>query len=53
MESAQCAETSRARSHLMAMLGHDLRDPLQAIANTATFPARRDKGNGSQPAGIA
>ena len=37
VESARSAETSRARSHLMAMLGHDLRDPLQAIANTATL----------------
>ena len=34
---AHLAEMTRARSQLMAMLGHDLRDPLQAISNTVTL----------------
>ena len=38
-DAVRMAETARARTHLMAMLGHDLRDPLQSIANTATLMA--------------
>lgn len=34
-DAAHNAEINRARSQLMAMLGHDLRDPLQSISNTA------------------
>jgi len=33
--AARMAEVSRARSHLLAMLGHDLRDPLQSISMAA------------------
>lgn len=36
-DAAQAFETSRARNQLLAMLGHDLRDPLQSISNTATL----------------
>lgn len=36
-DAAHQMEISRARSQLLAMLGHDLRDPLQSIANTATL----------------
>jgi len=35
-DAAHMAELRRARGQLMAMLGHDLRDPLQSIADTAT-----------------
>ena len=34
-DAAHMAELRRARGQLMAMLGHDLRDPLQSIADTA------------------
>ena len=40
-DAAGLAETARALTHLMAMLGHDLRDPLLSIANTATLMAMR------------
>ncbi|MBU2407941.1 MAG: histidine kinase, partial [Gammaproteobacteria bacterium] len=33
--AARLAEMNRARSHLLAMLGHDLRDPLQSIRMAA------------------
>ena len=33
--AARLAEVTRARAHLLAMLGHDLRDPLQSIAMAA------------------
>ena len=33
--AARIAEVSRARSQLLAMLGHDLRDPLQSISMAA------------------
>ena len=36
-DAAHQMEISRARSQLLAMLGHDLRDPLQSISNTATL----------------
>ena len=42
-DAAHQVEISRARSHLLAMLGHDLRDPLQSISNTATL---LEKGGG-------
>ena len=45
-DAARIAETDRARSHLMAMLGHDLQDPLQAISNTATL-MRMQGGDGT------
>jgi chemotaxis family two-component system sensor kinase Cph1 len=38
--NARHAETERARSQLLAMLGHDLRDPLQAITMAATVIGR-------------
>ena len=37
--AARMVETERSRTHLMAMLGHDLRDPLQSISNAATLIA--------------
>ncbi len=40
-DSAHAAEIGRARGRLMAMLGHDLRDPLQSITMTATLMERR------------
>lgn len=33
--AARLAEVTRARAHLLAMLGHDLRDPFQSIAMAA------------------
>ncbi|MDB5930190.1 MAG: hypothetical protein JWR60_1897 [Polaromonas sp.] len=36
-DAAHMAGVSRARSHLMAMLGHDLRDPLQGITYAAAL----------------
>lgn len=38
------AEIEQARRHLLAMLGHDLRDPLQTIRMAATF-LQRDEGS--------
>jgi chemotaxis family two-component system sensor kinase Cph1 len=38
---ARHAETDRARAHLMAMLGHDLRDPLHTIQMAAAVLERR------------
>ncbi|MES2510252.1 MAG: ATP-binding protein [Pseudomonadota bacterium] len=40
-DAAHMAEINRARNQLMAMLGHDLRDPLQSISNTATLLEKR------------
>ena len=40
-DAAHMAELGRARGQLMAMLGHDLRDPIQSISNTATLMQRR------------
>ncbi len=40
-DAAHMAEIARARNQLMAMLGHDLRDPLQSISNTATLLEKR------------
>ncbi len=36
-DAAHLQEIGRARNQLMAMLGHDLRDPIQSISNTATL----------------
>lgn len=36
-DTAHLQEIGRARNQLMAMLGHDLRDPIQSISNTATL----------------
>ena len=36
-DAAHTAELRRARSQLLTMLGHGLRDPLQSIADTATL----------------
>ena len=38
--NARHAETERARSQLLAMLGHDLRDPLQSITMAAAVMER-------------
>jgi chemotaxis family two-component system sensor kinase Cph1 len=38
--SARHAEIERARTHLIAMLGHDLRDPLASISMAATVLER-------------
>ena len=46
--SARLAELNRARSQLLAMLGHDLRDPLQSISMAARVLERTpgaDAGN--------
>jgi light-regulated signal transduction histidine kinase (bacteriophytochrome) len=39
---ARHGETDRARAHLMAMLGHDLRDPLHTIQMAAAVLERSD-----------
>lgn len=44
---ARHGETDRARAHLMAMLGHDLRDPLHTIQMAAAVLARA--GTGAAP----
>src|SRR5262249_20805275 len=38
------AENERARRQLLAMLGHDLRDPLQSISMAAAVLGRQDTG---------
>ncbi|CAN5745911.1 bacteriophytochrome BphP [soil metagenome] len=43
-DAAHSAEIGRARNQLMAMLGHDLRTPIQAISLTATLMDRRGEG---------
>ncbi len=40
-DAAHSAEVSRARHQLMAMLGHDLRSPIQAISLTASLMQQR------------
>ncbi|RZJ18510.1 MAG: GAF domain-containing protein, partial [Haliea sp.] len=40
-DAAHMVEINRARNQLMAMLGHDLRDPLQSISNTALLMEKR------------
>ncbi|RYF80775.1 MAG: GAF domain-containing protein [Comamonadaceae bacterium] len=44
--SAQLSELNRARTQLLAMLGHDLRDPLQSISMAAKV-LERSEGDGS------
>jgi light-regulated signal transduction histidine kinase (bacteriophytochrome) len=41
---ARHGETDRARAHLMAMLGHDLRDPLHTIQMAAAVMERSPSG---------
>lgn len=41
---ARHGETDRARAHLMAMLGHDLRDPLHTIQMAAAVMERSSSG---------
>lgn len=41
---ARHGETDRARAHLMAMLGHDLRDPLHTIQMAAAVMERSNGG---------
>ncbi len=43
--AARLAEMNRARTQLLAMLGHDLRDPLQSIAMAAKVLERGDPGD--------
>lgn len=45
--SARVAEVARGRSELMAMLGHDLRDPLQSIAMAARLLGKEAEATGS------
>ncbi|RYF72980.1 MAG: histidine kinase, partial [Comamonadaceae bacterium] len=47
--SAQLAEIGRARTQLLAMLGHDLRDPLQSISMAAKV-LERSEGEGARTA---
>lgn len=44
--SARLAETARGRTELMAMLGHDLRDPLQSIAMAARLLGKEAEREG-------
>ncbi|MGJ7545393.1 ATP-binding protein [Variovorax sp. LT1R16] len=45
--SARVAEVARGRTELMAMLGHDLRDPLQSIAMAARLLGKEAETDGS------
>lgn len=49
--AAQMAELNRARTQLLAMLGHDLRDPLQSIAMAAKVLERSEGEDGRSAAG--
>ena len=40
-DAVHAAEIGRARHQLMAMLGHDLRDPIQSISHTALLMQKR------------
>lgn len=42
--TSRAADVDRARIALLAMLGHDLRDPLQSISMAATLLSRTDTG---------
>lgn len=42
--TSRAADVDRARTALLAMLGHDLRDPLQSISMAATLLSRTDTG---------
>lgn len=42
ISNSRTADTNRARTALLAMLGHDLRDPLQSISVAAQMLARSD-----------
>lgn len=42
--TSRAADVDRARTALLAMLGHDLRDPLQSISMAATLLSRTDSG---------
>ncbi|WP_459614706.1 ATP-binding protein [Bordetella sp. 2513F-2] len=42
--TTRAVDTDRARTALLAMLGHDLRDPLQSISMAATLLSRTDGG---------
>ncbi|WP_219210977.1 ATP-binding protein [Variovorax boronicumulans] len=49
--SARMAEVARGRAELMAMLGHDLRDPLQSIAMAARLLGKEAEAHGSSGSG--
>ncbi|KNE25478.1 MULTISPECIES: ATP-binding protein [Achromobacter] len=42
--TSRTADVDRARTALLAMLGHDLRDPLQSISMAATLLSKTDTG---------
>ncbi|MCD0501803.1 ATP-binding protein [Bordetella petrii] len=42
--TTRAVDIDRARTALLAMLGHDLRDPLQSISMAATLLSRTDSG---------
>ncbi|WP_454675050.1 ATP-binding protein [Achromobacter pestifer] len=42
--TSRAADADRARTALLAMLGHDLRDPLQSISMAATLLSKTDSG---------
>ncbi|WMD20656.1 GAF domain-containing protein [Achromobacter seleniivolatilans] len=42
--TSRTADVDRARTALLAMLGHDLRDPLQSISMAATLLSKTDSG---------
>ncbi|MGE8673137.1 MAG: ATP-binding protein [Achromobacter kerstersii] len=42
--TSRAADVDRARTALLAMLGHDLRDPLQSISMAATLLSKTDSG---------
>ncbi|OZI58014.1 ATP-binding protein [Bordetella genomosp. 1] len=44
ISASRVADIDRARTALLAMLGHDLRDPLQSISMAATLLSRTDAG---------
>jgi len=44
ISTSRAADVDRARTALLAMLGHDLRDPLQSISMAATLLSRTDTG---------
>ena len=46
--SARTAEVHRARTQLLAMLGHDLRDPLQSITMAARVLQHGDSNSGNR-----
>ncbi len=46
--NSRSAEMERARTALLAMLGHDLRDPLQSISVAAQLLSQSEEGRGAK-----